>query len=215
MNRKYFELRRRGSAAQRQALSTQLSEKKAELEDHEKAKPSEVAKPAEQNGDDTATVSLAKVVEQIEDLESELAALRKQEEMGKKRLAAIDRIVGRIANLRAAVEGFYEDSATDFALVGFDPRQVVELKEDSEPLKEIRRKAAEEVESLRDALDHDHPGSKAHARAEASKEADRLRQLLDEPQRRYQEYERALSQWRRRGAEIRGAEDKPDSVAGL
>jgi energy-coupling factor transporter ATP-binding protein EcfA2 len=219
INRTYFALRRRGSESERQAIAAQLSEKKAELVAHQAAKPPEVQRPTESaEGTNTAApagAELAKAVERIEELDHELSALRKREEEAKKRLAAIGRIDGRIENLRAVIETFYETSSGDFDLIGFDARQVVSLREDTKELQELARQISQEIEQLKDDLDSDRVGSKAQTRAEVSAEADRLRRLLDEPQRRYQEYERAVAQWRRRGQEIQGSSDKPDSIAGL
>lgn len=219
LNRNFFDLRHSGSDAQRQAIATQLAEKKAELVAHEQAKPAEVPKPTKESSVQEAATSvgaqLAKVVERIEGLDLELAGLRKKQEAEKKQLAAIDRIIGRMQNLRASVEGFYEDTTADFETVGLDARQIVTLAEEREPIRQARAKAVSEIERLRDALDQDHPGSKAYSRAESSKEADRLRRQLDEPQRRYQEYERAVAQWKRRAAEIQGTKDVPDTIAGL
>jgi len=216
VNRSYFELRRTGSVAQRQALIAQLSEKKAELEAHELAKPPEIPKPTKPDGSDAqAADNLAQIVAKIEGLDGELADLRKREEEEKKRLAAIDRIVGRIENLRTAIASFYEDSAVDFEAAGFDARNVISLKEDLVDLDKARIETGRRIEALRDDLDRDHSSSKARARTEASEEADRLRRLLDEPQRRYQEYERAISQWKRRGDELQGSHDKPDSIKGV
>jgi energy-coupling factor transporter ATP-binding protein EcfA2 len=216
LNRDYFALRLRGSKAQRQAVVAQLSEKKAELEAHQMAKPAEVLKPTVSDQSDPTTAdSLAGVVAKIEALDVELADLRKREEDEKKRLAAIDRILGRIENLRAAVETFYDNSAPDFEASGFDARSVVSLSEDRGPLDKAKIETVRQIEQLSDDLDRDRSGSKAHARVEASLEAERLRKLLDEPQRRYQEYERAIAQWQRRGEELQGSGDKPDSVKGL
>lgn len=48
-----------------------------------------------------------------------------------------------------------------------------------------------------------------------SKRADETRELLDEPNRRHQEYLHQLALWTQRRSEIHGSDDVPDSVLGL
>lgn len=218
-NRNYFELGRRGSDESRKALAAQLAAKKAELGAHEKAKLPEVPKPsASGEGDPEAAAAaseLAAVVGRIEELDHQIVELGKREERAKKRQAAIERVLGRINNLRTTVATFFEESAADIELLDFDAHQLVHLQVDSEEVEKSRVSIAIEIGELKDSLDRDHTGSPAHTRAEASKQADRLRRRLGEPERRYQEYQRAFAQWQRTGEEIRGSVDKPESVVGL
>lgn len=218
-NRRYFELTRRGSAENRRTLTTQLAERQAELEAHERARPAEPPKPSgDDESDPEATAAaeeLAGVVKRIEGLDGQIEDLRRRNEEAKKRQAAIKRVFGGIENLRSTVSKFIDDGAGDFELLGFDGAEIVSLQVEAEELEKTQIETEQEIEQLADALDESHSASPRRLRAEASEKADQLRRRLDEPQRRYQEYQRALAQWQRRGAEIRGSTEKPDTVAGL
>jgi ABC-type lipoprotein export system ATPase subunit len=219
INREYLALRQRSSEQSKKTLAAQLAARKAELAAHEKTKPATVPEPKEaaKASPEVAGVQaeLGKVVAEIEEFDGKLKEQQKREADTKKQMVAVQRLRGRVENLKATVESFYEQSAADAALLGLDAKQLVSLQADDTELDKQRAQIAKEIEECEELLDRDRPGSTAYRRAEASKRADELRRRLSEPERRRQEYERAMAGWKSKGEAIEGSVESPESIRGL
>lgn len=219
LNRQYVELRRRGSTAARQRLTAELSQRRADLEAHRKAKPQPVSDPSELEAKTPEAVQAEKdledIVAEIEQLDEGVKRLRQQEGLGKRRLVAVERMLGRVRNLSTTLEEFYEQSSEDAQLLHLDARQLVRLEVDTGELQKLGDEIRQELEGVSDALDEDLENSDASKRKKASVRADGLRKKLAEPQRRHQEYQRTLSHWKAEESEIEGSENDPKSVKGL
>jgi predicted ATPase len=219
INREYLALRQRSSEESKKTLAAQLAARKAELAAYEKTKPKTVPEPKETAKANPEVVGvqdeLKKVVVEIEEFDGKLKEQQKREAEAKKRMVAVELLQGRIDNLKATVESFYEQSAEDAALLGLDARQLVSLQVDGSELDKQRAQIAKEIEECEELLDRDRPGSITYKRAEASKRAEELRRRLSDPERRRQEYERAMASWKRKGEAIQGSAESPESIKGL
>ncbi|HET9592592.1 MAG TPA: hypothetical protein VFP17_06730 [Solirubrobacterales bacterium] len=219
VNRRYFVLRDQASVETRKTLVAQLEARRADLAAHDQARPAAVAAPDDSEEADPeareAAEQLAEVVAQIEKCDPELDELAQRQAIAKKRLVAIGRLLVEIKNLQKSVEDFYGQAAEDAKLLNLDPRTLAVLRAEDKGLERQQVEIAREVEELEDALDPDHSESVARSRRDASEKADQLRERLDAPQRRYQEYQRALKQWERTRGEIIGDPAEPGSVTGL
>ncbi len=219
LNRDYVELRRRSSTEAQRRLTAELSQRRAALQAHLQAKPKEVIDPSS-TGDASAEATqaeqdLGKTVAKIEELDAAGKELRAKQETGKRRQVAAERLIARIANLATVVEEFYAQSADDSALLSLDTRQLVRVETELDELKALHEEIVQEMAQIGEALDGARTDSTAHERKAASKRADELRKQLAEPQRRYQEYRRALARWETEKAEIEGSVDEAKSVKGL
>jgi hypothetical protein len=219
VNGEYLELRQRGSRDAKKTLEAALASRRAELASHDKTKPAEVpeleASGDRDSADSAAREELAKVVAEIEILDGELKKHREAEAEAKKRLVAVERLQGRIENFRGTLSAFQEESAQDATLLGLDPTGLVRLEVDTSELEKLQKTLADEIQESIELLDRDRPGSLAYKRAEASKNAEGLRRKLSAPERRRQEYERALKGWQRTRAVILGSPAAHDSIKGL
>jgi ABC-type lipoprotein export system ATPase subunit len=219
VNGEYLELRQRGSRDARKTLEAALAARHAELAAHDKTKPAEVPEPKAAKDRDPSSAAtrdeLAKVVAEIEMLDGEIKKHREGEAEAKKRLVAVERLQGRIENLRGTLSAFQEESAEDATLLGLDATALVRLEVDTSELEKLQKTLAKEIAESTELLDRDRPGSFAYKRAEASKSAEQLRRKLSEPERRRQEYERALKGWQRTRAAILGSAAARDSIKGL
>lgn len=219
LNREYVELRRTGSPESRRRVDAELTQRRAELEAHRKTKPKPVTDPSRQDVVDPRAEQVEKdlvaAVAEIEKLDQRTKGLRESEELAKKRLVAIDRLIARIGNLETTVTEFYEQSAQDAALLELDPNKLITVQTEVAKLEDRRGKLRQEIESLGDVLDVEREGSDAQKRRRESTRADELRKKLAEPQRRHQEYLHSLARWEAQEAEIIGTEKEPKSVKGL
>ena len=219
VNREYVELRRRVSEESRRRLEGELEQRRSELEAHRKAKPALVKDPGREPGADPETQKvekdLAEVVAAIEKLDKSTKERQDTQALAKRRLVALERTLTRITNLATTVEEFYAQSAEDAKLLDLDPRKLVRVETQETELKELHKQTLREVRAHAEALDEQREGSDARRRNELSKRAEDLRRKLGEPQRRHQEYLRALANWEKQEAEIVGAASEPKSVKGL
>jgi hypothetical protein len=219
LNREYVELRRVSSQEASRRLEAELAQRRAELEAHRKAKPAIVKDPSKQDVADPQAeqvgTDLAKAVAEIERLDQSTKGLGEREELAKRRLVALNRVIARIGNLQTTVEEFYVQSAQDAALLELDPSKLVTLNTETAKLQERHGQLSQEIASLGAALDVEREGSDAHKRRQESARADALRKKLAEPQRLHQEYLRAFARWEAQEAVIVGTEKEPTSVKGL
>jgi energy-coupling factor transporter ATP-binding protein EcfA2 len=219
VNREHAELRRGSSKDAKRRLEAELEQRKGELESQRRAKPAEVTDPSkEHRGSPEAEQvekDLATVVAEIEALDAGEKSLREREEIAKRRRVAAGRLLSRIENLKTSLEEFYAQSTEDASLLDLDPKGLVRLEENSAELRELGAKLDQEITEIAAALDRGRQDSDARKREEASKRADELRKKLAEPQRRHQEYLRALANWKNQVAQIEGSAEEPKSVKGL
>jgi len=219
LNREYVELRRASSPEARRRLEAELAQRRAELEAHRKTKPEPVKDPSKQEVADPQAEQvgkeLAEAVAEIERLDERTKGLREKEELAKRRLVALDRVIARIGNLETTVKEFYEQSAQDAALLELNPTDLVKVETEVAKLEERHGQLKQEIAALAGALDVEREGSDTHKRRQVSARADALRKKLAEPQRRHQEYLHVLARWQAQEAEIVGSEKEPESVKGL
>ena len=219
VNHEYVELRRRVSDESRRRLEGELAQRRSELEAHRKAKPAPVKDPGSEPGADPETQKvqkdLAEVVAAIEKLDKSTKERQDTQALAKRRLVALERMLTRITNLATTVEDFYTQSAEDAKLLDLDPRKLVQVATQETELKALHKQTLRDVRTHAEALDAEREGSDARKRVELSKTADDLRKKLAEPQRRHQEYLRALANWEKQETEIVGVASEPKSVKGL
>jgi hypothetical protein len=218
VNSEYVDLRRRNSGEARAKLQAELEQRRGELEAHRKAQPIEVVSPAKNVSTPEAAAAeneLASVVAHIEKLDQDAEKLRAREERAKRRKVAADRILSRINNLLTTVNDFYAQSTDDAGLLEVEPGELVSLTTNTAQLEALRDGIEREIDKITAALDQSREGTTAHGRTTAAKRADALRERLAEPQRRHQEYLRALANWRTQEKKLEGSEGVPGSVKGL
>ncbi len=219
VNRAIVSLQDRLTTEHRARLEGQRAQRQSELDAHDATKPELEVEPS-QDPDKLATSNivrddLALVVEKIEGLDKQIASNLARREQAAREIAAADRLLDRVANLESTVESFYDDSADDVGLIGVNIKSVVKLTSDTTALRQLRGEAADRSDELVAAVDSHDEGSLVSQRGAASLRAEELREKLDEPTRRYEEYLRRLAGWNQRGAEILGTPTDPQSLKGV
>lgn len=219
VNRQIVELQERLTAEYRAELEGQRTAREHELKAHEAAKPPPESEPAtdadKMAESNTAREDLNRAVSAIRDLDAELASAQERREGAARQIAAVERLLTRMANLTATVEQFFAESADDVRLIGVDIESVVKLITDASELDRLRSDAVARRAALIAATDPDNPASLVARREEASRRADALRERLDEPTRRYEQYQHRLARWNHRRSEIIGTADDPMTLLGL
>jgi len=209
-------LEKRLMPSHRKALVNQLEMKKRELDSHKTAKPAEVPKP--ETTPETATAQaeierkIGEVQTEISRLDKDIAAAYAKRTKAAKRVAAADRLLGRIANLEKDIHAFQTDSAGDCAELGLDVNTIMRIELSSVPVTDAKAKAANDIKETADAVRSDNRSGYAWKKAEKEKELEGLRATLDAPQQNYQRYLAQVEAWTRRRNEIVGSETTADSL---
>jgi energy-coupling factor transporter ATP-binding protein EcfA2 len=203
----------------RKKLEGELDQREKELKAHDEARPAVVQDPGEdataQEASTGAKATLEQLVQAIEDADERLKTAGQRLDEVNRYLAAITRLDDRIRNLESVIERFYEESGEEVELLAVDKKKLVSLRVDRKPLVEAREKYTAERLDINAMLDWDDENSLVRTRESLSKKADETRELLDEPNRRHQEYLHQLALWTQRRSEIHGSDEAADSVLGL
>jgi energy-coupling factor transporter ATP-binding protein EcfA2 len=219
VNGEYLQMRRHTTEESKRSLAAKLDQRRADLEAHRKAKPTPVENPAEQATSSPQSQKveqeLGQTVVAIKALEDEYKGAEKKDTIAKQKKTALTRLLKRIENLEDAVAAFYDESRDDGVILGVDAAAIVSIKSDSSELEAMQKLVDEEIEELELILDPDRAGSLSRRRDQQSKHAEELRLKLDEPQRRFQDYQRLLTRWEQAEAKILGSAGDPKSIQGL
>lgn len=203
----------------RKSLQGQLDKRVVEFKAHEATKPAAVKEPKQ----DPEAVEAAKIIKKkikglrlaANQLDESLEKMRKQLQNAALRVAAADKLLGRIEKLERYVETFFSESEDNAEAMDLDLEDLVALSIDRQPIDDARSKAIERKTAAARALATEAEDSPASRRAEVSKALKDARLQLDAPNQKYQKYVEQLAGWKKTHDEIQGSLDVAGSVKGL
>jgi ABC-type lipoprotein export system ATPase subunit/uncharacterized small protein (DUF1192 family)/acyl-coenzyme A thioesterase PaaI-like protein len=201
----------------RSALENLLEKKRRELEAHIANKPTAIAKPENDPSRNQKISTTSAAIENAKkDLLVEEASILKANQRKAalvQLIATADRISARVDNLDRQVQAFINESADDFARLGIASDSVIRITLDKVSLAEARKVLVIEQNQVTLSLNPSHPGSFAQKKVTIEASIKKLEDDLDEPNRRYQAYEAALSTWDAQRLGIVGSADTLDTIA--
>jgi len=203
----------------KKGLQGQLDMRIAELRAHEATKPAVIKEPKQ----DPAAVKAARTIKaKIKKLQLEASGLdesleerRRQLQQASLRVAAADKLLGRIEKLERYVDTFFSDSKDNAETLELALDDLIVLTIDREPIEDARSKALASKTAAAEALDTEAADSPASRRMAVSKAIEDARLQLDAQNQRYQEYVEKLAQWKKDRDKIEGSADAAGSVKGL
>jgi len=203
----------------RKSIEAQLIQRQLELNAHDKARPTEIKKPAEdpdaQEAAKGVTAELIALQANLSENEKILVGHNENLEGAALQVAAADRLLVRLDNLERQVGSFYGESARDSEILGLRIEDLATLRIDREPILSLKEAATQKYDASKKELDDSIAGSPANKRKLLADSLAAKKLELDEPNRRYQEYLQQLTEWQSRRADISGTDDKAVSVKGL
>jgi hypothetical protein len=203
----------------RASLLAQLEQRKTELATHDAAAPQEVPEPESdpetQAESSSVSAALAVVQEKTAALSTAIGVEKGKAQADARRNAAANNLLGLVANLQRAVEGFYAESRVDAATLGLDLQAIASLTVDIRLIEAARTDSLASLEATTIALDPKREGSLGSQLAGTVAEGEALRARLDEPNRRFQQYLQDKREWESKRAEIEGTGDLPLSLRGV
>ena len=219
VHRTIVDLQDRQTAEYRDRVEGEIADRRRELDAHDTTKPERVLEP-DKDPDKLAASNIIRddlmlVVSKIEGLDQQIAANLSRREHAARQTAAVERLLARVRNLESTVDRFYAESTDDVELLAVDIKKVVNLAVDTTALTDLGAEVSDRSAELNVAVDPKHDGSLVAQRATASARADELREKLDEPTRRYEEYLHRLAIWNQRRTDLLGTPTDPKSLQGL
>lgn len=219
VNQEVAALERMATREYKRTLELQLNQKSEELKAHADVKPTSVPKP--EDSPDLAALR-SEVAEKLQskqlrvrELDAELTQNNEARALGLRRVAAAERLLNRVRNLKSHYDTFVRESETDADSLELQLSDVAKLTVLEKPIEAAQRAAAAVAEASRVALDGEVVGSVANLRRAAQLEVDEILMKLDAPARRYEEYRKRLEEWESRRVALEGNSEQPESLEGL
>lgn len=194
------------------ALLEQVALKTRQLQEHEKIKPDEIAKPADQLSTDqqAASATLELIAERLKKLEEERSAGVDATSTIAAKQKAIQNVREQVRLLQRTYAQFVEDTAKDLEVLGLRSGDLFKLEFTSKPVDEIANSLAEQQTELLAKASAIEPTRQALNAQQAE-----ARTKLNEPQLIYQNYLNALEDWNNKLIELTGSSDAPETLKGL
>ena len=197
-------------------LDELLKTKLHELEVHEKTKPVEIKKP---ETDEKVEKQVTEINEKLRELQTAKATLEKDiEEAQKKKAAllkkksAITRILGELANFQNQYVGLAAKIEHDLKEVNIKISDIISFEVKTMSLNNDKENLSTEINELDNNLNAQVANSLPDKLSKIDKEIEKLREKLDEPNKRYQEYLKQLHDWEIKKKELIGDEEKDGTI---
>ncbi len=203
----------------RKELTEKINRRKLEIDAHDKAKPEAVADPAADGSAPAPDATVLQSLKAAEASKTTLAAdIAKQADAlraAERRNAVAKRLIEKLDNFEKEYEVFKASLNEDATELGLTPDELVSLTITRGKPEEIRDSAAKDSKAAKDALDKvEPPGLRKQLEGVEATIAE-LQTQLDAPNRAYQAYLKALSEWQTQRAAIEGTVADAESLKGL
>ena len=194
------------------ALQEQLALKKRQLEEHQKTKPMDVAKPADQltAEQQAASAALEAIAKELRALEERRIAEAATTSSIAAKLKAIQNVREQLRLLERTYVQFVDDTANDMVVLGLQANDLTNFVFTVQPLEEITSAVTDQQAALKGAV-----VEIARARETLMAQQSAVKATLNEPQQVYQTYLKSLEDWNAKLADLIGSSDAPETLKGL
>jgi ABC-type lipoprotein export system ATPase subunit len=214
--KRFMQLSDHALPTHRKTLENQLLSKQAELAAHDSAKPQDVIKPENDEESKQKITSVEDELRRKETLllqvEEKLTAAEISKSQFLKQVAAADKLLKRIENLEAAVKIFRDESETDCNLLSVKLEDILTFSINPSKINLERLDCVAKLNAIPQTVGEAEGHGLAFEKSELQKAVKQLRDSLDAPNRRYQEYLFAIGKWKDRRREIEGNEQASGTV---
>lgn len=208
--RRFLQFLEQSLPSHKKTLENQLEAKLAELAAHDGAKPIEVVKPENDEESQKAIaaieVELRQKEKQLEVIETKLVESQAFRSQLLKQVATAEKLLKRMDNLEAAVKTFQDESAADCNLLSVEVDEIITFALRRTKIETRIHESQVALKELLQVVGASESHGFAFEKIELTRAIKELRDSLDAPNRRFQEYLSALGKWRDRRLEIEGAE---------
>ena len=209
LNREIIELERQAAPEHRQQTENYLARAEAELAAHNAIKPDEVSAPP-----DEPDAAMQEILTEVEEREKEyqtaldrIKADEDQQAILAQDFVILDRVKQRLTNFQRNYDKFVSETSSELQRIGLRLEDILAVSINKTPLETARNSRQGRQQILSSRLDEENPESLVSLSNRLSKQIDSLKQKLDEPNRRYQNYQSVLTQWTEKRDSIIGSAD--------
>jgi ABC-type lipoprotein export system ATPase subunit/archaellum component FlaC len=200
----------------REALESQLAERRRELSAHEQSKPKEVLKPEDnhlvQLQSKNDSMALEEKQELLRRIETDIGRLRERNAVLTKKRTTAEKLLEKIKNLKRQFEGILTEASDDFNELGLRADQIISLRINVGPIEVILKEVERERSAINNQLDAEQKDSPEQRRIILTKEIEELKNKLTAPQRDYQNYLQKLKEWENKKKRITGSLQDSGSI---
>jgi ABC-type lipoprotein export system ATPase subunit len=197
-------------------LESLRDEKLRELEAHEKAKPEEISKPESDEKSQEALAEATKSIEAEQNalraLEEQIASVTEQRKAALRRLSVAEKLLRKLGNVEKQVRDFETDAAEELTELSLSVGDILAFEIKRSPVEQIQQDAQKRAKQLEKELNVELDESLANKKAACEQAILILEAKLDEPNKKYQAYLKALADWTSAQEAIVGNEDAPKSL---
>lgn len=205
--------------ATKRELEEKISNRKLELEAHDKIKPPEVTNPATNAGisvtDTTLLKKLLEAEEAKKELNDQIASTNEALRTAERRQAVAKRLLDKLDNFQKDFSVFKTALDEDAAELGFKADELVAVTITKTKPATVRDDAAMAIAAAKQQLEAADPPGLRQKLAAAEENITELQSKLDAPNRAYQVYLKALEEWQTKRSLIVGNDKEPESLKGL
>jgi energy-coupling factor transporter ATP-binding protein EcfA2 len=196
----------------RNALLEQLALKKRQLDEHDKTRPQEINKPADQltAEQQAASADLDAIAEDLRRLEERRVDDALATSTVAAKIKAIQNVREQLRLLQRTHAQFVDDTAQDLAMLGLQAGDLARLECNEQPLEKIAGGVLDQQERLKAGVTQIAQLQEALTVRQTEAEA-----KLNEPQLVYQSYLKASVDWKAKQAELTGSSDAPETLKGI
>lgn len=193
-------------------VNEQIKSKEEEIIAQEKITPSEVEKieanPEAQKQIYEASQKLDELNKNLNSITDEIKNKSKLQNNVEEKLSYIERLEGYIENFTKQYEIFISSCSKETELLGIDIKNIISLKINPGELLIQKESLLLEKEQLNNALVNDTEENLITKKAKVEEEINILQNQLDEPQRKYQIYQKDLLDWQEKYNQIKDELDQ-------
>lgn len=200
----------------KKTLEEKLKSKQNELKVHEKSKPIEIKKPETdkkvEKEINEINLKLQELSKSKGELETKIADEQKKRALLIKKKALIAKVSGEIENFKSQYKSLITKINADLIDLEIKLEDIITFKISTVNLDKAKEDVVSEITSINNKLNPELSESLVNKLANINSEIDKLKERLDEPNKRYQEYLRRLEEWENKRKEIVGEKEKDGSI---
>lgn len=200
------------STKYKNGINEQIKSKEEELSAHKKITPMEVerieANPEAQKQIYEATQKLAELNQNLNSITEEIKTKSNLQNDVEEKLSYVERLEGYIENFKKQYEIFISSCSKEAEFLGVDIKNIISLNINTEVLLTQKQALLLEQEQLNKILVIDSKENLITKKAKVEEVINNLQNQLDEPQRKYQIYQKDLLDWQEKSNQLKDELDQ-------
>lgn len=216
INESIIALTEQCSDEHRLQLDNLLSQKRLELDAHDKAKPTEIPEPVNDPVKQKEIAEVAEAIElekkQLTEYENNILLMNEKQSLLTALISTTNKLLERLDNLDRQVQAFIDGSKDELKTIGVAQESILKYTIDKQPLRDKQKVFMDDKKNADQKLNPQVEGSLAQKKKLTESKISELRTRLDEPNKKYQAYTSALKAWGKKRSEILGTENTTETL---